>query len=217
MKLKHLPGHFRNMRSIGRLAAIRFVHPTANVCRRSDLEFPCHVGENGRLIRVRQGRYSYVARDTRVQDCEIGAYASIGPGCLIGGLGRHPTNHFSTSPLTYSPDNEVSRLLGHAGFDMAFVESGRVTIGPDVWIGARVLVADGVTIGVGAIIGANTVVTKDVPPYAVFFGSPPEVRRYRFSPAVVARLMTSRWWTATPSELNVHELIDLTHESEDHC
>ncbi len=216
MKLRHLSGHYRNVRNTGRLDAMRYVHPASNVCRRSELDFPCSVGEACRLIRVRLNRYAYVARGTRVQDCEIGSYASIGPECLIGGLGRHPTDHFSTSPLTYSPANELSRQLGHADYDLRCVESGRVVIGPDVWIGARVLVMDGVTIGTGAVIGANTVVTKDVPPYAVFFGSPPSVRRYRFRPETITRLLASRWWTATPSELKPLELIHLIHESENH-
>lgn len=209
MKLRHLAGHLRNARATGSWAATRFIHPTASVCRRSELEFPCRVEEACKLTRVKLGRFSYVARDTRLLDCEIGPYASIGPGCLIGGLGRHPTDHFSTSPLTYSPRNPLSRLLGCTGHDLGFEENARVRIGPDVWIGARVIVADGVTIGLGAVIGAGTVVTKDVPPYAVFFGSPPEVRRHRFPPEVIARLTESRWWLKTPAEIDTQALLKL--------
>lgn len=108
----------------------------------------------------------------------------------------------------------MSRLLGHAGFELGFAESAPVSIGPDVWIGARVIVADGVKIGIGAIIGANTVVTKDVPPYAVVYGSPPSVRRFRFPAETIQRLDESRWWLRRPEELSVEELRALSHSRE---
>lgn len=54
-----------------------------------------------------------------------------------------------------------------------------VSIGNDVWIGSRVTILPGVTIGNGAVIGASSVVTKDVPPYAVACGNPAKVVKYR--------------------------------------
>lgn len=55
----------------------------------------------------------------------------------------------------------------------------KVTIGDDVWIGARVIIMPGVTIGSGSIIGAAAVVTKDVPDYAVVAGVPAKVIKFR--------------------------------------
>lgn len=54
-----------------------------------------------------------------------------------------------------------------------------VIIGNDVWIGSRVIILPGVTIGDGAIIGAGSVVTKDVPPYSIFAGNPAKFIRER--------------------------------------
>jgi maltose O-acetyltransferase len=54
-----------------------------------------------------------------------------------------------------------------------------VRIGDDVWIGARAIILPGLTIGNGAIIGAGSVVTKDVPPYAICAGNPAKIIRYR--------------------------------------
>jgi serine acetyltransferase len=51
-----------------------------------------------------------------------------------------------------------------------------------------------VTVGNGAVIGAGSVVTKDIPPYAIVAGSPAKVIRYRFSPDVVDRIQASEWW-----------------------
>jgi acetyltransferase-like isoleucine patch superfamily enzyme len=56
---------------------------------------------------------------------------------------------------------------------------GGVTVGDDVWIGTHAVVLDGVTVGRGAVIGACSLVTRDVPEYAIAFGVPAEVKRTR--------------------------------------
>ncbi len=58
-------------------------------------------------------------------------------------------------------------------------EIGAVVIGDDVWIGAGAKILSGVNIGVGAIVGANAVVTDDIPPYAVFGGVPARLIKFR--------------------------------------
>jgi hypothetical protein len=67
-------------------------------------------------------------------------------------------------------------------------------IGHDVWIGEDVLLGRNISIGTGAVIGARSVVTKDVPPYAIVAGTPARLVRMRFEPALVQRLLSSRWW-----------------------
>ena len=54
-----------------------------------------------------------------------------------------------------------------------------VTIGDNVWLGNRVIILGGVTIGEGAIIQAGAVVVKDIPPYAIAGGNPANVFKYR--------------------------------------
>ena len=68
------------------------------------------------------------------------------------------------------------------------------TIGNDVWIGWGVLIKGGVTIGNGAVIGAYSVVTKDVPPYAVVAGVPAKVIKYRFEQEKIDLLQQLQWW-----------------------
>ncbi|MBR2872690.1 MAG: CatB-related O-acetyltransferase, partial [Lentisphaeria bacterium] len=67
-------------------------------------------------------------------------------------------------------------------------------IGSDVWIGLNAVIMDGVTVGNGAVIGTNAVVTKDVPPYAIVVGIPAKVLRYRFDSDTIARLEKLRWF-----------------------
>ena len=67
-------------------------------------------------------------------------------------------------------------------------------VGNDVWIGQNVTILPGVHIGDGAIIGANSVVAKDVPPYSVVVGNPAEVKKYRFDEDTREFLLKLKWW-----------------------
>ena len=73
-------------------------------------------------------------------------------------------------------------------------EGGPVKIGNDVWVGDRSFILPRVTIGDGAIIGANAVVSKDVPPYAIVAGVPAKVKKYRFRENTIKRLLELKWW-----------------------
>ena len=78
-------------------------------------------------------------------------------------------------------------------------------------VGARATVLDGVKIGNGAIIAANAVVTKAVPPYAIVAGVPAKVIRYRFPSEKIERLQKTQWWSWTLDEIQnrMKELNDL--------
>ena len=71
---------------------------------------------------------------------------------------------------------------------------GDTVVGNDVWIGQNVTVMPGVHIGDGAIIAANSVVVKDVPPYCVAGGNPCRVIRQRFDEELIFYLIDLKWW-----------------------
>ena len=71
---------------------------------------------------------------------------------------------------------------------------GDTVIGNDVWIGQHVTILPGVHIGNGAIIGANSVVTKDVPAYHVAGGNPARIIRKRFDDQTIDFLQRLKWW-----------------------
>jgi len=145
---------------------------------------------HGRVINASIGLFTYIA-NARVVNCNVGRYCSIGPDALIGGLGRHPTRRLSTHPVFYSQAKQAGETFSKGDY---FDEKRSVSIGNDVWIGARAIVLDGVTVGDGVIIAAGAVVTQDVEPYTVVCGIPAKATRRRYSNEIISRLLEMRWW-----------------------
>lgn len=143
------------------------------------------------MSNVTLGDFSFVARECKLANAIIGKFTCVGPE-VVCGLGRHPSRNFvSVHPIFYSVRRQAQiTFAAHSGFQ----EFAPITIGNDVWIGARAIILDGVTIGDGAIVGAGAVVARDVPPYAVVGGVPARIIRYRFDPDEISFLMQMRWW-----------------------
>ena len=165
------------------------IHPLAHLesCTLGDY---CAIGENTHIKNVTMGSYSYIASETNLENCTIGKFCSI--GCNIRNhLGNHPTKQFvSTSPSFYSqnPFNQISFVN-----KQYFPDYGQdVVIENDVWIGYGCVIMDGITIHNGAIIGAMSIVTKDVPPYAIWVGN--KVIKYRFQNDEIEKLLQIAWW-----------------------
>ncbi|MCB4807310.1 CatB-related O-acetyltransferase [Tamlana sp. 62-3] len=141
--------------------------------------------------------YSYVNLFAKVNNTTIGKYCSISIN-FKSGLGIHPSNFISTSPIFYSKKNALNKTFSETD---NFTEFKPVTIKNDVWIGADVIILDGVTIGNGAIIGAKSVVTKDVPDYAIVGGVPAKIIKYRFSDEMIKELKRLKWWNWDDNKL----------------
>lgn len=150
-----------------------------------------HVLNNCIINFSKIGSYSYIGRYCIIQNTTIGKYCSIANDVFIG-LGKHPTDLISTSPLFYRKQNTLNLQLVEK--DSAFEEYANISIGNDVWIGTRAIIMDGLIIGTGAIIAANSVVTKDVPPYAIVAGVPAKIIKYRFQEDKIEELLNSEWW-----------------------
>jgi acetyltransferase-like isoleucine patch superfamily enzyme len=148
------------------------------------------IGKNCSIGNSNIGMFSYIGNNSFVNNCETGKYCSIGVDFKIG-IGRHPVNYLSTSPVFYIKDNVLNYSYADENH---FDEYKKSYIGNDVWIGASVFVAEGVKIGDGAVIGAGAVVTKDVPPYTVVAGVPAKIIRYRFSCEIIEKILEIEWW-----------------------
>ena len=128
----------------------------------------------------------------------IGAFCSFGPDVIVFCKADHPTHLVTTYPLR--------TLLLHpdAGNQDATTRGG-VTVGNDVWVGARAMILSGVTVGNGAIIGAGAVVARDVPAYAVAVGNPARVVRHRLEPHQIAALERIAWWSWSDDKIRRFE------------
>lgn len=139
------------------------------------------------------GKYSYSPADIVIENpfTSIGAFCSIGYRCVLG-HGEHPINYLSSSPYFYY--NEIGFKSENVKAHGEYWFLKPINIGNDVWIGDGVFVKNGITIGDGAIIGARSVVTKDIPPYAIAVGSPAKVIKYRFDKEIIDKLQKLKWW-----------------------
>lgn len=157
------------------------------------------------------GAFTEFGREVEVQSARLGRYCEIGPGCMLGATG-HPMTWLSVSAFQYkkstwgwhesADDTEV--IDPEAGGRQSFrsVAGDQAVIGNDVWLGANVVVLRGVTIGDGAVVAANAVVTQDVAPYTIVGGIPARMIRPRVTEPVREMHRELRWWRFSPNQLS---------------
>jgi len=137
--------------------------------KRYDIDDSFHFNGEGTLIygngKLIIGKNSYIGQYSILQISDNHSI-KIGNNCSIGPF-------FKIWTETWKVDHDYN--------DKALIESkfGSVIIMDAVWIGANVLISPGITIGTNSIIGANAVVTKDVPNHAIVGGVPAKIIRYK--------------------------------------
>ncbi len=117
----------------------------------------------------------------------MGAFCSIAPGVQVFLGGGHRMEWVTTYPFS-SLWESGKHISGHP------TTKGDVIIGNDVWIGMESIIMSGVNIGDGAVIGARSVVTKNVDPYTIVAGNPAKIIRKRFDEETISRLLNIKWW-----------------------
>ena len=122
----------------------------------------------------------------------IGRYCSIANDVHYFGA-NHPIECVSTSAYFYNKK---------FGLDVKDVTRSSLIIANDVWIGYGALITMGCkSIGNGAVIGAGSIVTHDVPPYAIVAGNPAHIIGYRFTVEERKLLEETKWWELSPEEI----------------
>lgn len=140
------------------------------------------------------GRGSYGApkiHDWGGTELKIGAYCSIAGKVQIFLSGNHRTDWVTTFPL----NRRFPNWKNAKSIQNETISKGTVKIGNDVWLGYSSIILSGITIGDGAVIAAGSVVTKDVPPYAIVGGNPAKLLKYRFDENTISKLLKIQWWS----------------------
>ena len=137
------------------------------------------------------GKHSLVSSEAEIRCWKLPQTVHVGKFCSVGKCyfiidANHNPNYASTFPFKElllswdAPLNELQKSIP--------------VIQNDVWICDESYIHSGVTIHNGAIIAGNSVVTKDVPPYAVVAGNPARIVKYRFDEKIIERLLDIQWW-----------------------
>jgi acetyltransferase-like isoleucine patch superfamily enzyme len=152
-----------------------------------DISLKTKIGKNSSIMKNCEidafsiiGNYNYIGNNCFITKANIGNYCSIANNVSIG-PGEHNLSKISTNSIFYNEEYEALTKLN-------------CTIKNDVWIGVDSVILRGVTIGNGVIIGANSVVNKDIPDFAIAVGSPAKVIKYRFKKNKINKILKSKWW-----------------------
>ena len=136
----------------------------------------------------------------------VGRYSCIGMGVKRMGF-RHPLDSVSLNSAVFNFNREnIAAYFDSAAkrdrklpplkpVPLPQPQDGLITIGNDVWIGDNVTLMGGITIGDGAVIAANSTVTRSIPAYAFAAGTPAVVRKSRFPEDICRGLQETQWWT----------------------
>ena len=171
------------------------IHPVKNYY---DVIYPKNINNSKKVI---IGDFTYVSEssfnknilgnyDWIKDKLIIGKYCQIGKDVkfLLNGV-NHEMNCISTYPFYIIEDWNESKPN-----DEAYKFKGNTIIGNDVWIGQGSSILPGVKIGDGAIIGYNSVVSKNIPSYSIAAGNPCKVIKYRFDKQTIKELEKLKWW-----------------------
>lgn len=150
------------------------------------------IGTGSRIMNSEVGDYSYTDRYADIANAVIGKFSNIASFARIGPtdhpLDRASLHHFMYRSADYWDDAD------HDADFFAHRASRKAFVGHDTWIGHGAIIRPELTIGHGAVVGAGSVVTRDVPQFAIVAGVPAKIIRWRQPEETANRLIALAWW-----------------------
>lgn len=143
-----------------------------NATVETGLDMDGKLDETGGVYNLQMGKYSSMAEDILFAIDLNHDYCSVSQNCI--------------------------REFKDKKIPIKLKRKGQILIENDVWIGHGATIMGGVTIHNGAVVAANSTVTKDVPPYAIVAGNPARIVKYRFSEEIIEKLQMISWWNWAP-------------------
>ena len=152
---------------------------------------------NPKLVEIGRGSYGSlnIINFSDNYKLKMGSYCSVAENVYFIVCGEHRYDTISSYPFKV-------RYCAHK---FEALSKGDIIIEDDVWFGENVTVLSGVHIGQGALIAAGSIVTKDIPPYAIVAGNPAKVIKNRFSDELIKELMKIDYGKLTPEMIRANE------------
>ena len=140
-----------------------FIHKTVTIWNKKNL-----------ILKNNAQIYEYVIIRARENDVIVGQNTQIGPFCVIlVGDGVEIGDNVLIGPhCVFAAGQHNYKQLEQPMIEAGGISKGKIRVGNDVWIGANTTIIDGVTVGDGAVIGANSFVNKDVESFGIYAGAP---------------------------------------------
>ena len=177
--------------------------------------------------KIVQGDHTYICGEPNIiADGGEGAMIYIGNYCSVAGNsnwiigGNHRYDWITTFPFTsfnkeyninipsiFEKKKKINKLYSN---QPGCYSNGNIEIGNDVWIGYNCTIINGIKIGDGAVIAANSNVVSDVEPYSIVGGNPAKLIKYRFTKDQIDKLLKIQWWNWDRQKIkdNVLSLVD---------
>jgi len=153
----------------------------------SKIDKRAYICGGSQIVNSTIGKYTIIAQDSTVLYASIGNFCSIGK--TIGGA-AHPIQMVSSSNAFVEGRSVLKRKFANHPFQTL----EKIEIGNDVWVCVPSIVRSGVKIADGAVVGAGSVVTKDIGPYEIWAGCPARFIRKRFDDETIEKLLEIKWW-----------------------
>lgn len=152
----------------------------------------CEVGAGSKVVNSTFEDYAYCDRMADIANTTVGRFSNIAAMTRIG-----PTDHPHENAAQHHFLYRSSYYWDDVADDPAFFAARaarRTTLGADCWIGHGAIIKPETTIGIGAIVAAGAVVTRDTAPFMIVAGCPATPLRARFTPGIIDRLLALAWW-----------------------
>lgn len=168
--------------------------------RKNILNSKNYIGIRSYLANTKWGLRSGCGENCKIYNTIIGNYTEIAWNVTIG-----PHNHYIENFCVseFWIENNI-KLLSNDIKKTCF-NGYQCKIGNDVWIGCYSIILEGVEIGDGAVVAANSVVTKSVPPYAVVGGNPAKFIKWRFTKDIIIELNKTNWFNLSEQNILLKE------------
>ncbi|MBS2098541.1 CatB-related O-acetyltransferase [Carboxylicivirga linearis] len=174
-----------------------------------------NIGDNSQLLRSELHGTINIGKFCSLNGPNLDIYAgngsvNIGNFCSIArNVSFQVESHNSQKLTTYLIFKNVFQEENTS----EILKRGIINIGHDVWIGSHTVILGNVNVGNGAIIAANSVVNKDVPPFAIVAGSPARIIKYRFDNHIIEQINELEWWQWSLDKLRKHKDLFKDHIS----